>query len=262
MIQKNTGELELVFKRRTYLPWSPLSQEVRESTDVEQAHRLAFIEAQYRFLASQYPVTVGQAVELAAILASAAHDEPSYEFILQNIDSFVPEAILYTSSDDQKKLLANRVFNQAKRKEFFGGFRAIEIEKKFLSKCQDNYEKMFGDTFYYVEMVRMAPDQALTTDSVTSQPKSKGRCGIGHNGLHLITMDGNITTIPFEDVVRWLVPEGQNIFAIWTEKEVSFLFSNVCKEMQLSLNQYIKEFLARRDTPGKMAIRSAQSHGS
>lgn len=251
---ENSGELELVLKRRTYLPWSPLSQEVRESTDVEQgAHRLAFIEAQYRFLGSHYPVTLGQAIELGAILASTAHDEPPYEFILQNIDSFVPEAILYSSSDDQKKLLANRVFNQAKKKEFFGGFRAIEIEKKFLSKCQDNYEKMFGDTFYSVEMVRMAPDQALTTDSVLSQPKSKGRCGIGHNGLHLITMDGNITTIPFEDVVRWLVPEGQNIFAIWTEKEVSFLFSNVCREMQLSLNQYIKEFLARRDTPGKMA---------
>ena len=60
-------------------------------------------------------------------------------------------------------------------------------------------------------------------------------------------------TIPFEEVVRWLVLEGQDIFAIWTEKKVSFLFSKVCQEMQLSLNHYTKEFVARRDTPGKMA---------
>ena len=248
----NTGEVEMVFKRRTYLPWSPFSKEVREANDVEQgAHRLSFIEAQYRLLFSHYPATLGQAVELAAILASSAHAEPSYEFVLQHIDSFVPEAILYSSSDDQKKLLANRIFNQAKRKDFFAGFRAIEVEKKFISKCLDSYEKMFGDTFYTVEMVQMAPNEAVTTDAVMSQPKSKGRCGIGHNGLHMITMDGTIMTIPFNEMVRWLVPEGEDIFAIWKEEDFFCIFSKLCLEMQKLLHEYVEEYEARK--LGKMA---------
>ena len=36
------------------------------------------------------------------------------------------------------------------------------------------------------------------------------------------------------------------------EEEVTFLFTNQCEEIQLSLNQYIREFLAAR-IPGKMA---------
>ena len=251
---EDSGDLEFIFKRRTYLPWSPLSVEAREASDVEQgAHRLSFIEAQYRFLNSHFPVKLGQAVEMSAILASSAESEPTEDFIFKNIDSFVPEAIVYTSSEEQKKHLANRIHMQAKRKDFFSGFQAIEVEKKFLAKCQDYYDKMFGDTFYRVEMVTLPPDNTLTTDAVSAKPKTKGRCGIGHNGIHRLSMDGKIVTIAFTDIVRWLVPEGQNIFAIWTEEEVTFLFTNQCEEIQLSLNQYIREFLAARDTPGKMA---------
>jgi hypothetical protein len=251
---EDSGDLEFIFKRRTYLPWSPLSTETREAVDVEQgAHRLSFVEAQYRFLNSHYPVKLGQAVELAAILAASAEAEPSEEFIFENIDSFVPEALVYTSNVDQKRHLANRIHMQAKRKDFFAGFQAISVEKKFLAKCHDYYDKMFGDTFYRVELVTLPPDNRLTTDAVSKKPKTKGRCGIGHNGIHRITMDGKIVTIAFTDIVRWLVPEGQNIFAIWTESEVTFLFTDQCEEIQLSLNQYIREFLAARDTPGKMA---------
>eukprot|EP00943_MAST-04B_sp_MAST-4B-sp1_P002625 g2625.t1 len=55
---------ELLFKRRFYLPWSPLSSESRDATDAEEgAHRLSFIEAQYRFLNSHYPTFLGEAVE-------------------------------------------------------------------------------------------------------------------------------------------------------------------------------------------------------
>ena len=47
-----------------------------------------------------------------------------------------------------------------KRKEDFLLVSSIEVERKFVSKCNDYYEKMFGDTFYAVEMV-MSPNERI-----------------------------------------------------------------------------------------------------
>ena len=90
----------------------------------------------------------------------------------------------------------------------------------------------------------------VSTDAVIPT-KSKGAVVLGMVSI-LLPWTEQLCNTKKRKVVRWLVPEGQ-IFLQFGQKKVSFLFSKVCQEMQLSLNQYIKEFVARRDTPGKMA---------
>jgi len=71
------GVWHLIYKRRTYVNWSPLYSEADEAIDVNAgAHRVTFVEAQKRFLSSDYPSTMGQSIELGALLASAAKEAP------------------------------------------------------------------------------------------------------------------------------------------------------------------------------------------
>jgi|EP00945_MAST-04E_sp_MAST-4E-sp1_P001617 Ras-related protein Rab-11A len=248
------GRHDLVYRRRTYLPWSPLNSEARDAIDVDNgAHRISFVEAQKRFLGSDYPTKLGEAVELAAILASCAQEDPNETFIFNNLASFLPNAIRNGAVGDQKTHLAHRIYMQGKRKDFYGGFSAIEIERSFLEKCAQYYSEMYGDTFFHCKVVERDPGSDVTTEHIQKQPKVVCHVGIGHEGIHKVFPDGRVGHISFTDIVRWLVPSGQDIFAVWTEDEVTFMFTDKCEEIQGVLNRYIREFLAARDTPGKMA---------
>ena len=262
------GVWHLIYKRRTYVNWSPLYSEAEEAIDVNAgAHRVTFVEAQKRFLSSDYPSTTGQAIELGALLASAATENPSEMFVFDNLKSFLPYAIRNSAKgldtvegttpasmmEKQKRHLAYRVFMQGKRKDFYNGFAAIEVERNFIHKCQEYFAEMYGDTFFEAEVVERDPGGDVTTSYIVKQPKVKIHVGVGHNGIHKVFPDGRVHDIEFTNIVRWLVPTGENIFAVWTQHEVTFLFTELCEEIQLVLNQYIREFLCARDTPGKMA---------
>ena len=255
------GVWHLIYKRRTYVNWSPLYSEADEAIDVNAgAHRVTFVEAQKRFLSSDYPSTMGQSIELGALLASAAKEDPSEMFIFDNLKSFLPYAIRNSTKgldasmmEKQKRHLAHRVYMQGKRKDFYNGFSAIEVERNFIHKCQEYFAEMYGDTFFEAEVVERDPGGDVTTSYIVKQAKVKVHVGVGHNGIHKVFPDGSVHDIEFTNIVRWLVPSGENIFAVWTESEVTFLFTELCEEIQLVLNQYIREFLCARDTPGKMA---------
>ena len=200
---ENDDSLRLVYKRRTFLHWSPLHAEAAKATDLHAgAHRICFIEAMTRFLSGDYPASSAQKVELNAMLAS--------------------EQTLLT-------------------------------ERAFVDKCHQYFEGMYGDTFFEVEYIPCAPTEELHIEHVKKLPARKCGVGIGHQGIHIILGKQEVEEIDFGRMHQWLIPPGEDIFAVWTDKAVYFFFTAACEGMQYVVDQYIKEFLAARDTPGQMA---------
>jgi calmodulin len=268
MSGENVGEYDLVYKRRTYLSWSPLLKEAKEAENINHgAHRINYIEVQKRFLASDYPVTCAQGIELAAMLASCAVSDLTEDIIYENLDSFLPYSIrnqakgLFAAEgkerehakEKQLRHLAHRVFMQAKRKGFYNDMRQLHVEQKFCERCEELYGDMYGDVFFVCNVAERDPSVDVTTDYVKGIDKAKCHVGIGHNGINLVYEDGTVKSLSFSVILRWLAQESEDMFAIWTETQVTILCTPKSEEVNSVVNQYIREFIAANDTPGKMA---------
>ena len=66
------GTRHLIFKRRMYLPWSPIHDEVSNATSVTSTgHMLEYIESVHNVMYAQYPCNKQQVMELASLMIQA-----------------------------------------------------------------------------------------------------------------------------------------------------------------------------------------------
>ncbi len=64
------GTRHLIFKRRMYLPWSPIHDEVSNATSVTSTgHMLEYIESVHNVMYAQYPCNKQQVMELAGLMS-------------------------------------------------------------------------------------------------------------------------------------------------------------------------------------------------
>eukprot|EP00949_MAST-11_sp_MAST-11-sp1_P002047 g2047.t1 len=268
MLAQKAGEIDIVYARRVYVAWAPSKSAAKEGG--LGSHRLLYAEARYRFIQSQYPATLGDAVHLGALCMRADGTRQAARRNAHNsLEWYIPRALLMHSMGDSKRMiqLEARLLREYSEIEDLSAF---EAQEHFLAHCEAAFGSVYGDCFFEA-MVRFAVDDSASGtaadddyDDKIESPEGDAlqvRIGIGAEGIDMFSKDtGENLHIAFLSATRWRALP--SVFVLWYEREdvdaVVFIHSRQSFEIERCLLAHIEEHMVKRDAPERTLSREAR----
>eukprot|EP00945_MAST-04E_sp_MAST-4E-sp1_P007139 g7139.t1 len=258
------GTRHIVFKRRLYLPWSPVIEEIKSAKSVtDGAHMLEYIESVYNVMHARYPCNKNQLMELASLMLQAElgdFNKGEYEgaaSLANKMDCLLPA---YFRLGRKMVKYADRVVRVWKKK---AGLSPLLAQQE-LMKVLREWFPFYGAEFFPANYKRMAKSGETRGEMITGV-----YFAVSHRGVFVLyRTEGKMAKQqPFGLLVKhrynvmksWAVSESKMVFSfVLGKKDQCFVVTPSAPQINQLFEDYMREF--HEVTQGSMQILGEMSN--
>ena len=245
------GSRHLVLKRRVYLPWSPIHEEVRGAKSVtDAAHTLEYVESIYNVMRGFYPCKKPQVTELAAFMLQAECGE--FDPNLYNGSSSLAAKMEYMlppyfRHGRNTTKYAERVVKIWKSKSF-KGLKPLVAQQTYMERLR-SWFPFYGGEFYpcsYKRLSKGGETKGKTLDGAVAV--------VSHRGVYVLYSTQGMKSAKeapylllvrhtFESMQQWMVSDTGMVFSfVLGPTDQCFIISPQAQEVMNLFEEYMYEF--------------------
>ena len=246
---KNTICRHLVFKRRVYLPWSPLHREVEAADSVDSvAHHLEYVECIHHCMYSRYPLSKDRAVRVAALMLQqelgdwSASKYPRKGHLQSKVKELLPKYTL------ENRKLSKYEARCVKSWKDLSGYTPLDAQREVIEMCK------FWFPWYGCEFFRVDYQRKLENGETRGHMLTGITVGVGHAGMHFLYRTHGaqkkvqprmlLTSHKYGSLDKWITSKSGKVFSFYLgDDDICFIVSPQANHIQSLVRDYISEYM-------------------
>ncbi len=264
----------IVFRRTIYFKDSKFEEEAKVA---DGAHRLNFAEYYHRYVDDYYKSSIGQSIDLAALVVSAdlleyqvsGSPAPTKDTLFaygQGLRPYVSQRVLELFRHHRKEDILGERIKEAMDNIVISptvpqnpAAKQKWLEQQFVQSCMGWYE-CYGDTFYNVKFktyILLGATEDPIVDIETMKTWPVASLGFGYQGVSLLEFKehemNRSVHIPFNNLMVWSAMDEGSLFGMWTKQFLYVMNTDIPIELQKTLTLYVKACVEIRDHGKRLA---------
>ena len=239
----------LVFRRRLYLPWSPLHREVEGAKSVDDiGHHLEYIECIHHCMYSRYPLSKDRAVQVCALMLQqelgdwAASKYPKKNCLAAQVKEMMPKYAL------QNRKLSKYEARAVKAWKELAGYTPLDAQQKIIELCK------FWFPWYGCEFFRIDFQRKLESAETRGHMLTGITVCIGHGGMHFLYRTHGaqkkvqprmlLASHKYASIDKWITSKSGKVFSFYLgDTDLCFIVSSQSRYIESLVREYIFEYM-------------------